>query len=132
MQACQLTITTTIEDRESKLSVKGEMELSLLCAKLVYKDENAVVTIQIDEKSVEIQRVGDYSLTLSLIEKKQTKGSLGILGATGDIAVYTDKLSYSVGTNSVLMLAQYTLLVNGQPQKTTIRLQAKAINGGVK
>jgi hypothetical protein len=69
--------------------------------------------------------VGDYSLQLRIEEGKEHFGKLGIGGSMGEIAIRTKKLTYSLTRNSWLLLAKYTLLTGGEPQETSIRIQAK-------
>ena len=64
-------------------------------------------------------------MQLRIEEGKEYFGKLGIGGSIGEIAIRTKKLTYSLTRNSWLLLAKYTLLTGGEPQETSIRIQAK-------
>ncbi len=125
MKSCVVKITTTIDGRENSVTKQGEMHLDALSATLIYKEENAVVTLTLTNAVLNIVREGDYSLRLRLEENKLCEGEIGIGGANGKVSVQTKKLAYSLTKTSWLLLAQYALLAGGEPQETTIRIQAK-------
>ena len=125
MKACVVKISTVIDGVERSVQKSGEMSLDTLSATLVYNEDGATVTLTLENDVLNVLRVGDYSLQLRIEEGKEHFGKLGIGGSIGEIAVRTKKLTYSLTRNSWLLLAKYTLLTGGEPQKTSIRIQAK-------
>jgi uncharacterized beta-barrel protein YwiB (DUF1934 family) len=125
MQACEVKIDTVVDGIKHNVQKMGEMSLDVLSAKLVYQDDGATVTLTLTNGVLDVIRVGDYSLQLRIEEGKEHLGTLAIGNSVGDIAVFTKKLSYSLTEKSWLLLAKYTLLTGGEPQETSIRIQAK-------
>jgi uncharacterized beta-barrel protein YwiB (DUF1934 family) len=125
MKACVVKISTVIDGVERSVQKSGEMSLDTLSATLVYNEDGATVTLTLENDVLNVLRVGDYSLQLRIEEGKEHFGKLGIGGSIGEIAIRTKKLTYSLTRNSWLLLAKYTLLTGGEPQETSIRIQAK-------
>ena len=125
MKACVVKINTVIDGVERSVQKSGEMSLDTLSATLVYNEDGATVTLTLENDVLNVLRVGDYSLQLRIEEGKEHFGKLGIAGSIGEIAIRTKKLTYSLTRNSWLLLAKYTLLTGGEPQETSIRIQAK-------
>lgn len=125
MKACIVKISTVIDGVERSVQKSGEMSLDTLSATLVYNEDGATVTLTLENDVLDVLRVGDYSLQLRIEEGKEHFGKLGIGGSIGEIAIRTKKLTYSLTRNSWLLLAKYTLLTGGEPQETSIRIQAK-------
>lgn len=125
MKPCVVKINTVIDGRASSVQKTGEMSLDALSAKLIYQDDGATVTLTLADDVLHVLRVGDYFLQLRIEEGKQHAGKLGIGNSVGEISVYTTKLSYSLTKTSWLLLAKYTLFTGGEPQETSIRIQAK-------
>lgn len=125
MKACVVKISTVIDGVERSVQKSGEMSLDTLSATLVYNEDGATVTLTLENDVLDVLRVGDYSLQLRIEEGKEHFGKLGIGGSIGEIAIRTKKLTYSLTRNSWLLLAKYTLLTGGEPQETSIRIQAK-------
>ena len=125
MKACVVKISTVIDGVERSVQKSGEMSLDTLSATLVYNEDGAMVTLTLENDVLDVLRVGDYSLQLRIEEGKEHFGKLGIGGSMGEIAIRTKKLTYSLTRNSWLLLAKYTLLTGGEPQETSIRIQAK-------
>ncbi len=127
MQACYLTITTSVDGSETQFSRRGEMELTPVSVHLRYEEETAKVRMKIQGEEAIIERNGDYSMRLSLKRGERTSGTLGILGNFGEIQTHTHKIVYSIGNDSLLLLMQYDLLINGEKQKMKIRLLARKL-----
>jgi hypothetical protein len=125
MKACVVKISTVIDGVERSVQKSGEMSLDTLSATLVYNEDGATVTLTLENDVLDVLRVGDYSLQLHIEEGNEHFGKLGIGGSMGEIAIRTKKLTYSLTRNSWLLLAKYTLLTGGEPQETSIRIQAK-------
>lgn len=125
MKACVVKISTVIDGVERSVQKSGEMSLDTLSATLVYNEDGATVTLTLENDVLNVLRVGDYSLQLRIEEGKEYFGKLGIGGSIGEITIRTKKLTYSLTRNSWLLLAKYTLLTGGEPQETSIRIQAK-------
>lgn len=127
MQDCRITIATTIDGKTTEITRDGFCVLSLLSAKLCYEEDGASVTLGLENGVVTINRIGDYTLSLTLIEKEVCDGVLGINGAEGAIKVKTNKIAYSLTETSLLLSLGYTLIISGEPQEMKLRIFAKKI-----
>ena len=125
MQACKLTITTSVDGQKTEFSSQGELSLSTFGATLRYRQENAVVTVTWDGESVCIERKGDYSLKLLLQRGTRTIGSIGIGGNEGEVEVETHRVEYAVGKNSLLAMLHYELIIGGEAQRMQLRISAR-------
>lgn len=128
MTACRLTITTSVDGKETDVSYDGQMTLTPLCATISYKEENAKVCLKLENGVVFIERKGDYTLSLLLKKGETCNGNVGIGGSVGDIQAYTTRLAYSVTDYSFMLSLHYTLFIGGEPQKMKLRLFAKYTN----
>ena len=125
MQACRVTITTSVDGVEKTINREGECLLSALSCELRYHEENAAVRILLKGETAEIERVGDYSLRLHLERGRQTVGMLGIGGSEGEIGVFAHSVAYSLGKDSLLLSMHYDLFLGGELQKMKLRLIAR-------
>ena len=125
MQVCRITIATTIDGNTTEITRDGFCSLSLLSAKVCYEEDGAKVRLGLENGVVTINRIGDYTLSLTLIENKICDGVLGINGAEGAIQVKTNKLAYSLTETSLLLSLGYTLMISGEPQEMKLRIFAK-------
>ena len=125
MKKCLLTIATTVDGQENKTVKQAEGEFSLSQTLLAYREENALVSLQLSGDRLDVSRTGDYSLRLSLSQGETLKGTLGFGTSEGELSVHTHKLAYSHSQNSFLLMAHYTLYFGCETQDTKIRLQVK-------
>ncbi len=125
MQACYLTITTTADGVETKVSKTAEINLGIQSAELRYQDEGAFVHLSLRGESVTIERQGDYTLFLSLNRGETTVGTVGIGGSYGEIRLYTHKVQYTLNEESLLLLLRYDMLIGEETQEMSLRLLAK-------
>ena len=125
MQACRVTITTSVDGAENTINREGECLLSVFGCELRYREENAAIRILLKGETAEIERVGDYSLRLNLERGRQTVGYLGIGGSEGEIGVFAHTVAYSMGKDSLLLSLRYDLLLGGELQKMKLRLLAR-------
>lgn len=124
MQACDVTIVTTVDGRESSIVRKGELSLALP-ATLRYAEEDATVTVTFDRATATIVRTGDYGLSLRLVQGETTEGSLGLGGAAGAIQAQTTRVGYAVGENSLLATLRYALVFGTERQEMRLRISAR-------
>ncbi len=124
MQDGFLTIRTTVDGTESRFSCKAEMEFTSLSAVLRYVEENAQVTITVNESGATIERRGDYSMRLSLRERERTQGVLSIGGNEGSIDVETERIAYSLNKKSLLLQLHYTLHFGSERQRMRLMIKA--------
>jgi uncharacterized beta-barrel protein YwiB (DUF1934 family) len=94
---------------------------------LAYADDNAETLLVFDKDVVQVERKGDYSLSLRLKENELTSGFLGINGGQGEISTYTHKLAYSSNKRVFLAILHYDLLFSTDPQSMKLRLSVKRI-----
>ena len=125
MDACVLTITTTTDGQESTVSYDGELKLFVDGADIRYQDGQSTVIMEIRRAGVSVLRQGDYTLKLRLEEGKRKVGAIGIGGSEGEVFTQTEKLAYSVSERSLLLKAEYALLIGGERQEMKLRIHAK-------
>ena len=89
MKNCKLTITTIVNGEESSIIRKGKMQLNATSAQIVYQDEDATVHIRLEKNCAYIERKGDYTLSLNLVQGEHGTGKIGIMGSDGEIGVDT-------------------------------------------
>ena len=124
MRDGSLTIYTTVDGQESHFSSKAEMEIAPLSVVLRYKDSQAIVRLTLRENQLLIERQGDYGLGLILREGEETMGTLSIAGNQGEVKVFTERLAYTIGENSLILQAYYTLNFGNEKQMMRLRLKA--------
>lgn len=127
MQKCMVSITTTADGTENAITREGKMFFSDDLVKLVYREENALICIELQENTARIERSGDYTLKLSLQNGKTGQGEIGINGASGSVGTFTDRILYSVTGESLHAVLHYDLLIAGQRQKMRLNLRAKFV-----
>ena len=119
-----MTISTTVDGKESRTSCKAELELAPMTAVLCYHDENASVSLTLNGASLTIERRGDYGLYLPLTENAYTVGRLSIAGQDGEVKIYTERLAYTIGKSSLLLQLFYTLFFGEEKQEMRLRIRA--------
>ncbi len=122
-----LTITTVADGKENEISREAEGILSHGLVQIKYREENAEVSLRLENGTVFIDRRGDYVLSLQLKKNERTKGELGINGSVGEIETQTARIAYSLTENSFMLSLHYSLLVGTEPQDMRIRLFAKKL-----
>ena len=125
MKACRLTIATTVDGRKTEISRDGYFEVAPLYAKLQYTEENAKVSLVLENGVVQIQRTGDYTLRLTLKEGETNEGTLGINGSEGVLQVKTARVAYATTEKSLLLSLHYSLLMGDEVQEMRLRLFAR-------
>lgn len=125
MQACRIIIHTTVDGRETQTIREGKMSFTKLSAILVYREENAEVSVIFENGATKIERRGDYALSLILKSAETTQGSIGLGNSQGEIQTYAYKVAYSIGKDSVLAVLQYDLIIGKERQKMKLRLHGK-------
>ncbi len=127
LQACLITITTTVDGQETKIVRQGEMALSTLSARIIYQEENALVDMFFHGNEVTVERQGDYTLRLHLKNGEKTVGSIGLGDVCGEVETHAKKLSYTLNENSLLALLHYDLMISGEKQNMQLRIYAKNV-----
>lgn len=127
MQVCQITIATSVDGaRETSVSYTGTIDTSKLGVySLQYLENQANVCMRIDRESVEIEREGDYSLSLRLKQGVTCSGSIGIGGSSGEVQTKTYLLEWKESKDSILLLLKYDLIISGEKQRMKLRLHGK-------
>lgn len=120
-----LTITTVIDGKTSEISREAEGILSHGLVQINYCEENAKVSLRLENGTVFIDRQGDYTLSLKLRKNERTQGELGINGAVGEVETHTTRIAYSLTDTSFMLSLHYSLRVGVEAQDMRIRLFAK-------
>lgn len=125
MQACKITLTTSVDGKEAQIVRTGSVSLSLSKAVVCYREENAELTLIFEKEGVKLERRGDYALSLLLKQGEISKGTLGFGESVGEIRVQAHKISYSVGKDCLLASLHYDLLFGEERQEMKLRLYVK-------
>ena len=125
-RVCKISITTTVDGEETQATRTGSLRISFSEILLSYGEENAEVTLKIQNDRAEITRSGDYSMFLPLLREQRTQGKIGVLGSEGDVEIYTKRLAYSTTDTSLMLSMHYDLLFGKDVQKMQIRLLARS------
>lgn len=126
MQACKITLTTSVDGKETQIVRKGSAFLSLSRSLVRYFEESAEFTLIFEKDGVKIERRGDYALSLLLKQGEMSEGTLGFDGAVGGMRVHAHKVTYSVGKDSLLASLHYDLIFDEERQEMKLRLYVKA------
>ena len=125
MQRAFLTITTTVDGEESRISRVAEMELSSCSARLRYEEQGAFIAIEVADGAVSYVCEGDYGLSLRLLEGKQTEGQLSLGATQGVLLVTTKKVQYNISKSGLLLKMEYTLLFGEEKQEMRLNISAR-------
>ncbi len=125
MKKCRLSIATMADGEKSGFLTDGRFDFTDCSLKLRYAQDGCVVLLELKNREVYINREGEYSLFLHLIENQKTQGQLGITGNKGEISVYTYEISYETKEKSLKLQLRYDLLFGGEPQKMRLTILAK-------
>ncbi len=125
MQTCKLIIVTIVDGQETKILRFGRLETVNEAIFLQYKEENASVKLILEKNTAKIERIGDYSLHLSLIPTQVTQGSLGIGANEGDISVYTHQVQWNYRETEIEIDLHYQLLFGEEPQTMKLHIRAE-------
>ena len=127
MKRCHLTITTVADGQKTGVSCEGQLSLSTYSAILRYQQDGASVALILEGETANIERTGDYSLRLFLKSGEKTDGTLILGGNEGKMQVFTHRVSYSVGKDSLLASLHYDLLFGTDKQEMKLRILARYI-----
>ena len=123
-----LDIITAVDGQETKKTWDAICEFGTTDVNIEYRDEQALVKMLIKHGRVEIERKGDYGLTMSFEEGKPTKVILEIAGNVGEIDAETYRLGYLISEKSCMLQLHYALIFSEtEKQEINLRLHAKGI-----
>ncbi len=123
---CQVTVTTVVDGKKTRVVHTGDMEISARQAVIYYIEENARVTVRMQERRVSIVREGDYTLAIRLEKGKTLDGSIGIGDNVGNIQTQTERIAYQLTEEGLTLLLKYVLLA-GEPQNMQVKIEAKGV-----
>lgn len=125
MQDCKITLTTSVDGKETQIVRAGSVWLSLSKAVVCYREENAELTLIFEKDGVKLERRGDYALSLLLKQGGISEGILGLGNSVGNIRVHAHKINYSIGKDCLLASLHYDLIFGEERQEMKIRLYVK-------
>lgn len=125
MPKSTLTITTTVDGKETQISPQGTLEADGETIVINYHDGASETQVIVKKDSATIVRRGDYGMTLTLVKGAKTQGELTISGSAGKIEIFTHLAEYSKKRNKYLITLRYDLLFGGELQKMQVRIFAR-------
>ncbi len=123
-KGCALLIKSIVDGKENVFSLDGRIEKSEESIKLYYREQESATQVTFQDGKAWVDREGDYSLQLPLIEGLITQGRLGINGNTGDLDIFTHSLSYSLQNRQLTARLRYDLLLGDNAQEMELLIQA--------
>ena len=84
-----------------------------------------MIHLSVENNSAQIEREGDYTLSLPLRENQLCKGRIGIMGSEGDVGVFAHKVSYSISSDSLLLSFHYDLIFGEEKQEMKLRILSR-------
>ena len=125
MQACKITLMTSVDGKETQIVRTGSILLSLSKTVVCYEEENAEFTLIFEKDGVRLERRGDYALSLHLKQGEISQGSLGFGESFGNMRVHAHKITYSTSKDSLLAALHYDLIFGEERQEMKLRLYVK-------
>ncbi len=125
MAICKLVMESSVDGKASKIVRMGRLEKENKGLRLFYREENAEVTLFLQENNVRICRVGDYSLDLPLRQGEMSQGKLGLGGSEGKVEVQTYLATYTFHDGELNLSLHYDLLFGEEAQKMRLHINAK-------
>ena len=124
---CQVTVDTTADGKKTRISREGTLQITPTGATLSYAEENANVTLTLQNGVAQIVRQGDYTLCMRLEKGKTTNATLSLGGSVGEMQTATDRIAYAIVDGELSLHLKYTLLATGEPQKMQVKIHAKEV-----
>ena len=124
-QNCLIMISTKVDGKKSEYTVEGEVEILLRSAYLSYCENQSVVKVFLCGEKAEINREGDYALSLCLETGKTTQGRIGIAGNSGENSTYTHKIESRIAENFIAARFRYDLIIAAEKQEMELNLFVK-------
>lgn len=121
---CALRIKSIVEGQENVFSLGGRIEKSEKDIKLFYQEEESKVQVTFQDGKAWVDREGDYSLKLPLIEGLITQGTLGINGNSGNLDIFTHWIEYSLLNGKLSARLRYDILLGENAQEMELLIQA--------
>ena len=123
-----LDIVTAVDGQETQKTWDAICDFGTTSVAIEYRDEQSLVKMLIKDGRAEIERKGDYGLTMSFEEGKATKVILEIAGNVGEISAETYRLGYLLSEKSCMVHLHYALIFSEtEKQEINLRLHAKGI-----
>ena len=124
---CQVTVETTADGKKTKIAREGELQITPTGATLSYAEENANVTLTLQNGTAQIVRQGDYTLCMRLEKVKTTSASLSLGGSVGEMQTKTERIGYAIQDKELSLQLKYTLFATGEPQRMQVKIHAKEV-----
>jgi uncharacterized beta-barrel protein YwiB (DUF1934 family) len=121
---CVLLLKSIVDGSENVFSLEGRIEKSEDAIKLFYREEGANTQVIFQTGKVCVNREGDYSLRIPLVEGLITKGELELNGNTGELDIFTHGLSYSLSNGQLTARLRYDILLGDNAQEMELLMQA--------
>lgn len=125
MYACTLTIFSSVDGKDSTFRTEGRYRLYPDRTEIRYAEENSNVLLCITSEGATIERTGEYTLFLPLLEGKRTSGKIGIGGSCGSVDISTKKSELSLKEDGIAFSAAYALHFDGEMQRMKLRVLAR-------
>ena len=127
MKKAKLTINTQVDnENETTATYQAEVVFTYNTSSLNYEEQDAKVSLSLKNGEIFINREGDYTFSLHLVEGREIPASLGIMGSVGDIKTKTHSIQYSIKENCFLLSVKYALIfADNEKQEMKLRLIAR-------
>ena len=112
-----------MDGKKTRVIRNGNLHITDTQSSVSYNEENAMVSVTVQDKQVTLERKGDYSLFLPLQKGKTLDGTLGLGDNAGAIQVHTQRIGYSILDKKLMLNLKYTLII-GEPQEMQVKIEA--------
>ena len=123
-KVCALRIKSIVDGQENIFSLDGKIEKSEKDIKLFYREEESESQVTFQDGKAWVDREGEYSLKLPLIEGLITQGTLGINGNSGNLDIFTHCIEYSLLNGKLSARLRYDILLGENAQEMELLIQA--------
>ena len=122
-QNCDLTLKSIVDGSETLFYAKGALEWSDTEIKLVYQEEDASFCLTFCDDEAFVERKGDYTLRLKLVNGELTQGEIGINGNFGELEIRTHNIEASCSEKKLNIRLRYDILLGDEAQEMELFIQ---------
>ena len=124
MKKCDLTLKSIVDGEETSFYAEGRVEEFGDKIKLCYREEPAIIHVTFHDGKAWVDRDGDYSLRLALVEGEVTKGELAINGNVGELEIRTHAVACLYQGDQLSARLKYDILLGDSAQEMELLIQA--------
>ena len=126
IKKCDVTLKSVVDGAVNSFFAEGKLKNHDEKIELCYFEDSTEISFTFHGGKVWLNREGDYSLRLMLVQGERTRGEIGINGNVGDLEIYTHVVEYKISKNKLTARLRYDILLGEDVQKMELHVQANA------